>query len=82
MHFQAVRNPAQVHTAHVASYLSADTAGAELVGNWGLWLESKFNAATLATSIEFPKGWDECSERDEEVMVLTLGMYVHGHIEG
>lgn len=54
MDLQAVGDAAQVHATAVSADFAADAAGAELVWNWGLGLEGKFDAAALAASVEFP----------------------------
>lgn len=54
MDLQSVGDAAQVHATAVSADFAADAAGAELVWNWGLGLEGKFDAAALAASVEFP----------------------------
>jgi hypothetical protein len=51
---ETIRNSTKVHGADMTADLTADAAGAELVGHRGGGVEGEFDAATLAASFEFP----------------------------
>jgi len=51
--FQRRCDPPKIYGATVASYFAADTAGTELVWDWGVGVEGEFNGAAMAGPFKF-----------------------------